>query len=86
LTSNSESNAILTNGIFNYDINTTEEYSFIIESTNEPMGLNNFSNGPVGSYYRFDYITESEISYDEVYTVPIADNLILINPVTQIGE
>ncbi len=47
--------------------------------------LNNYFVGPVGQYYQFEYRTDEEIAYHEVYTVPIAENIIVHNPITQVG-
>lgn len=65
----------------------SQEYSFILESTYDGSGLlNNFTVGSVGSYYLFKYLTENEIAYEEVYPLPIAEHLTVINPFTEISQ
>ena len=44
-----------------------------MESTYDASNLlNNFTVGKVGSYYLFQYLTNNEIAYDEVYPIPVA--------------
>lgn len=75
------------NGLLTYNVLPNEEHTFILESTYDVSGsFNNFTVGPVGQYYQFQYLTNNEIAYDEVYPVPVAEHLVVINPFTQISQ
>lgn len=75
------------NGLLDYTIQNGEQYTFIIETTDEPSGLlNDFTVGPVGDYYLFEYETIYEIAFDQVYPIPIAEALTVINPLKQVSE
>ena len=73
----------MNNGLWDYRIYDNQEYTFILETTFEPTGLlNDFTVGPVGSFYQFEYETPQEIAYEQVYPVPIAEHLTVLNPIT----
>lgn len=75
------------NGLLTYNVLPSVEHTFILESTYDVSGsFNNFTVGPVGSYYLFQYLTNNEIAYDEVYPIPVAEHLTIINPFTQISQ
>jgi hypothetical protein len=59
---------------------------FTIGSMYESTDINNYLIKPVGSYYQFEYRTDHEIAYHEVYPVPIAEKVIVKNPLPQIEE
>lgn len=48
------------NGLITYNVLPSAEHTFILESTYDVSGsLNNFTVGPVGSYYLFQYLTNN---------------------------
>ena len=59
---------------------------FTIGSMYESTDINNYLIKPVGSYYQFEYRTDKEIAYHEVYPVPIGEKVTVKNPLPQIGE
>lgn len=53
----------------------------MISSTYEATaGINNLAVRAVGQFYQFTYQTDSEMQYNEVYPVPIAQSVTIINP------
>lgn len=75
------------NGLQSYTVLPPQEHTFIMESTYDASNLlNNFTVGKVGFYYLFQYLTNNEIAYDEVYPVPVAEHLTIFNPFTQISQ
>lgn len=61
------------------------QYRFSWGSMYETTDFNNFLIGPVGAYYQFEYHTDREIAYHEVYPVPIAQVVTVTNPLTQVN-
>ena len=59
-------------GINSYDIIPGQQYVFSIGSMYETTDKNTYLVKPVGSYYQFEYRTDEEIAYHEVYPFPIA--------------